>query len=116
MTECAARGEDWTPITMHDDSEHGFLSSQLEGNSVKTWMGGQYTGGKWRWLDDDSVFWNGSDPGSAVVGVFNAWGGEEPSGSGNENCLRVQTYSGEFKWGDSECSALHLVACQGPLP
>lgn len=101
---------------MHDEGERGFLSNYLAGNSVKTWMGGQYVANKWRWLDDDSVFWNGTNPGTAVAGVFYTWGTDEPSGSTNETCLRVQTYNGDFKWGDSECSSLHLVACQGPLP
>lgn len=118
VSTCTARGEGWTPISMRDQAEQGFLSARLhDGDDDKTWLNAQYSGGKWRWLDDEEVFWNGTGPASTAAGAYDFWGSDEPSGKAAENCLRAETFNGQFGWGDSDCATTtHLIACQGPLP
>lgn len=115
-TVCANHGEGWFPITIHDEDTDEFVSSRL--NRIgETWLGAQYSMGKWRWIDDETVFWNGTGPaGSAIAGVFAKWGTNEPSGSPGENCGRVESFNNDMRWGDSECGEIKLIACQGPPP
>lgn len=114
---CTGRGVGWVPIAIHNEQEDGFISSQIN-HSLHTWLGAQYAMGTWRWMDDNTTFWNGTgDNSSAVAGVFSKWGTNEPSGSPGETCSRIQTFNSDMRWGDSECNdGMKLPACQSPIP
>lgn len=115
-TACANRGSNWVPITIHDEEEDDFVAAQVD-RVRETWIGAQYDKGVWRWLDDNTAFWNGTGPrGMQVAGVFHNWGFGEPSGLNGETCGRVWSFSGDMRWGDGRCNELKLFACQSPTP
>jgi len=114
-TTCESRGQGWVPIAIHNEEEDDFVSSHLN-REGQTWLGARFTLGAWRWLDDDTAFWNGPGKIGAIRGVFVKWGTNEPSGAPGETCSRVQSFNGQMRWGDNDCNGNRLIACQSPIP
>ncbi len=111
QTTCASRGPGWSVVTLHTQAEDTFVEEHIE---TDTWIGAQYTGGSWRWVDDDAAF-----PDNNAAGGDDAhanWGTNEPSGAKGENCARYHSYNSVWRWGDSKCNELFAVACRGPGP
>lgn len=114
-TTCSSRGQGWVPVAIHDEDEDEFVSSHVD-SGAQTWLGARYTRGAWRWLDDDTAFWNGPGKIGAIRGVFVKWGTNEPSGAPNETCARIQSFNSQMRWGDNDCNNSRQIACQSPSP
>ncbi len=111
QTTCANRGQGWSVVTLHTPAEDAFVEEHID---TDTWIGAQYSGGSWRWVDDNTAF-----PANNAAGGDHAhanWGTNEPSGSKGENCARYHSYDSVWRWGDSKCNEQFAVACRGPGP
>jgi hypothetical protein len=114
-TTCTNRGTGWSAISIRSEEEAEFIEAQLVAD---TWIGAtdQQTPNTWRWIDDNTAFWQGNETGMALNGAYTDWGGEEPSAANDEACARFHSGSGNWYWSDTSCSDQFRAACQGPSP
>lgn len=112
---CTNHGTGWNAIAIRSEAEAEFIESQLVAD---TWIGAtdQMMANTWRWIDDNSTFWQGDDTGMAVDGAYADWGSNEPSAANDEACARFHSGNGNWYWSDTACTDLFRAACQGPTP
>jgi Lectin C-type domain len=112
---CSTRDTDWSLLSVRSEEEHLFIQEQLVAD---TWIGASDSQfpNTWRWLDDGTTFWSGTELGVPTGGAFTLWGNGEPSASSGENCGRYHGSSGSWRWSDGECDELYRPGCHGPAP
>jgi hypothetical protein len=99
---CTARGDGWNVLSVRSPEEHLFISGLLEAD---TWIGASdaATADRWRWLDDDTAFWQGQENGRAIDGAFEVWADNEPSAANDETCARYHGSGSTWTWSDNSC-------------
>jgi len=109
---CRALGAGWDLASVRNVEVNRFLTDGLSGEA---WLGASDSAqeGTWIWIDDGTVFWNGSETGAPVDGNYANWAGTEPNGEAGSACARlVPENSGA--WADLECEELRGAVCKGP--
>ena len=111
---CEDLGQGWDLAVARNAELNAFLSTLI---IDEAWLGGtdQNVEGVWRWVDDNSVFWQGDEAGAAPDGAYANWNPTEPNGGGNSDCLRLVARVGN-EWADLECELPRSALCEGPLP
>jgi hypothetical protein len=102
-------------MAVRTQAEDEFLQQAL---SADTWIGATDSAipNTWRWLDDDSVFWSGTETGAPRGDAYARWGNEEPSAANDEACARYHGTPGSWHWSDCACDEVFRAGCHGPAP
>lgn len=79
-------------------------------SGLDVWLGGSDAAeqGVWRWADG-TVFWRGTDTGTAENGAYTKWATGQPSGGTGEDCTELRTGN---RWNDVTCNLLRQFACE----
>jgi hypothetical protein len=115
QSTCSTRDLGWSMISVKSSEEDAFFQEHLV---AATWLGATDSAipNTWRWVDDNTTFWQGSETGAPVNDAFTRWADGEPSASSNEACVRYHATTTGWNWSDSGCTEWYRAACAGPLP
>ena len=93
---------DSTLITIGSEKEQIFLSQLLakyRGISGNVWIGLEYVGNKFEWIDGSFMTYQNWDENAVKDGI--------------NKCVDMLTYESDFgQWLDDRCTKKHLMACQ----
>ncbi len=95
----------------NDQAENDWLRTTATAQSMGAfWLGGtDWTKeGDWKW-PDGTQFWTGGASGSSVGGLFTNWAPSQPSGSKNDDCMRMDTAG---KWSEIDCNKTAAYVCE----
>lgn len=87
-------------VTITSREEQAFLEKMITWGE-QYWSGGYYSDGSWKWADGPEagqIYWYGTDRGSPVPGVYNAWSSDQPDG--NSQAMQIWTKYGYWSWDD----------------
>jgi hypothetical protein len=101
-------------IRIDDAAEQVFLEDSIGSLTDDVWLNAtdMTAGGQWAWMDDGTVFWNGSSGGAPVMNRFQDWGPGEPSANGG--CVRHGHTNSV--WLRTACAEMHFFACEAAPP
>jgi len=104
--DCRAQGSGWNLASIRSRRDREILVPLIAGDM---WVGAtdQALEGTWHWVDDGSVFWQGS----ASDAVYSDWNSNEPNGRDSSDCMRVLPGG---RWADFQCENTLGYICMGP--
>jgi hypothetical protein len=104
-SRCQAEG--YELVRIDSAAENAFIDSSTTGDF---WIGAndQQTEGAWRWSLSNTQFWQGSEFGNPVGGLYNAWTFGQPDGSSLKDCAQMLGNS----WFEEYCSQSDDYVCE----